>query len=198
MRWFVGLVLALLVGWGVYIVSPYWALRQLATAIETGNVAELERRVNFRALRHSVTRQVATELAAADRTGTLSARDAQLAIGAVTAAAEPLVEQMLTGRGLVALLRRAPDTGGDADERPPFHAAAPSRDRIAELLSASSWRGFRNVYFTLPPGAPREGRYRLQLRLGRLQWRLVSVELPVDMRRRFMRTLVERRVRAAP
>lgn len=183
MRWFVAGVIAAALAWAAYAASPYWALGRLAAAVEAGNVEEVGARVNFRALRHNLSRHLVSDLTAADRTGALGSPDAQLAAAAIAAAANPLVEQMLTPTGVVALLRGAARGGPESESTSPS-LGAPSFDRIASLLEASSWRGFRNVYFTLPPEASRDARFRIQLRISRLSWRLVGIELPSDMRRR--------------
>lgn len=193
MRWFAASVIAVAVAWAVYVASPYWALRGLAAAVEAGNVEEVAARVNFRALRHALSRHLVSDLTAADRTGALGTPDAQLAAAAIAAAANPLVEQLLTPEGVVFLLRGgasgrrdAADVSAEApaEVQPPFAGGARTFERLSALMSASSWRGFRNVYFTLPLDGPRASRFRLQLRLSRLHWRLVSVELPSDVRRR--------------
>lgn len=185
MRWFVALVIAIALAWAVYVASPYWALRELAAAVEAGNVPEVAARVNVRALRHALTRHLMSELTSGERSGALGSPDTKLAAEAIAAAANPLVERLLTPTGLIELLH-APAAGrGDWQATtPPFRDGARAFDRLAALLSASSWRGFRNVYFLLPLDAPRTGRFRLQLRLSRLTWRLSSVELPGDLRRR--------------
>jgi hypothetical protein len=67
---------------------------------------------------------------------------------------------------------------------------------LADLVAASRWRGFRNVYFELPPEEPSERRFRLQFRLSRLKWRLIGVDLPEGVRQRLAGELL-RRVRAA-
>ena len=66
----------------------------------------------------------------------------------------------------------------------------PGLGRVTAFLQASRWRGFRNVYFTLPPGAAADRRVRLQFRLSRLAWRLVGVEPTPETRARLLSELV--------
>lgn len=194
MRWFLAIVLALVVGWAFYLVSPYWALYRLATAVERGDVAGVAERVNLRALRFSLAKQVAADLAAASGSGGIVGPDAQLAASAALALADPFLDEILTPSGIVQLLRTNPS--GEAGSGSPFsQGVGVSIDDLDDFMAASSWRGFRNVYVTLPPDEPREVRFRLQLRLGNLKWRLVSLELPEKMRRRIAETLIRRHAR---
>lgn len=200
MRWFIAALAALLLCWGVYIVSPYWALRNLAVAIERGDEGEIARRVNVRALRHTLARQIVSDLSSSDRAGALSTPDVQLAAGALVAAAEPLLENLLTARGISNLLRpplRDAAPSGEPGRAPSDWARA--RRRLVALLQATQWRGFRSVYFNLPPDEPRDRRFRVQLRLSRMTWRLVGLELPAETRQQIAaRILQAQRSRSRP
>lgn len=194
MRWFLAILLALLVIWAAYLVSPYWALYRLAAAVERGEVSAVAERVNLRALRFSLAKQVASELAAAGGGGGIAGPDAQLAAGAALALADPFLDEILTPGGIVRLLRTGPS--GEPGSGSPFsQGVAVSIDDLDDFMAASMWRGFRTVYVTLPPDEPREARFRLQLRLSNLTWRLVSLELPEKLRRRIAETLIRRRAR---
>jgi hypothetical protein len=74
----------------------------------------------------------------------------------------------------------------------PFSGAFRAFDRLEEALRASRWRGFRNVYFSLPIEASRESRFRLQLRVSGLTWRLVAIDLPPDSRRQVAEAALSR------
>ena len=189
-------MLALFVAWGAFLASPYWALRDLAVAVVERDTARLADGVNFRALRNSMAKQLVTEIAAGDRSGMLGPSGGSVAAAALAAALDPLLEQMLTPDGVVGLLG-APSGGREPPLGAPLSARKSGLDQVAEFLHASSWRGFRNVYFTLPPGASRAARFRLQMRLGRLTWRLVGIELPPDSRRQVAQAVLARQ-RAAP
>ncbi|MDB5590455.1 DUF2939 domain-containing protein [Enterovirga sp.] len=191
MRWFVGIVLALAVAWLAYAISPYWALYRLADAVQRGDVAAVTARVNVRALRYSLAKQVGADLAAAQRGGIASA-DAQLAAGTAAALADPFLDHFLSPEGIVRLLRTGP-TGTPGDGAPFSQGASVSLDDLDDFLAASTWRGFRNIYVTLPADQPREARFRLQLRLGQLRWRLVGLELPARLRQRIVDSVLRRR-----
>ncbi len=190
MRWVVASVVAVAAVWGAYLASPYWALYRLASAMERRDLAEIAERINVRALRVSLARQVAGHLSQAAGTGALASQDVQLGAAAALALADPLFEALVTPSGIGRLLFRAETSRPDGA---PFGGEPMSLDDLGNFLAASSWRGFRNVYVSLPPGAPAETRYRLQLRFGRLRWRLVSLELPAEMRRRVADDILRRR-----
>ena len=182
MRWIVAGLLALAILWAAYLGSPYWALYRLGQAVEAGNVAELASRVNIRALRASVARQVASQIAAiAPPTASgIASTDAQLAASAAAVLADPFLDAYLQPEGVMRVLSGVKDEAGE-------HAIGPARTDVSAVrrfLASSAWRGFRSVYFSLPPGASAPVRYRLQLRLGQFRWRLIGLELPPDLIRR--------------
>ena len=63
MRWFRRSLVALALLWAVYLQSPYVALYNLAKALEARDVALIEERVDFPALRLSLARQIAAAYA---------------------------------------------------------------------------------------------------------------------------------------
>jgi hypothetical protein len=187
-RWIVAGLAGLVIAWGVYLVSPYYALYRLGRAVEAGDVDEVARRVNLRALRYSLARQVGNELAAREPAG-IAGVDAQVAAAAAFVLADPLLDSAAKPEGLIRLLRTSPtgDPTGTA-----FGSRSVGIEDLDDFLASSSWRGFRNVYVTLPPDEPRASRFRLQLRLGNGRWRLVSLELPPQVIRRIATDLRRR------
>jgi hypothetical protein len=193
MRWLVGAAVALLLVWAWYMASPYIALWNLATALEQRDTARLSDHVNVRALRVSLSRQLAAEEVATGRAGPISAPDRQAAAAALAAVADPVMERLLTPGGILDLLRAS--AGSEAPDQPGRRVKLSARS-FTELIAASRWRGFRNVYFALPPEEPPERRFRLQFRLSRFEWRLTAIDLPEAVRQRLAGELM-RRVRAA-
>ena len=193
MRWFVGAAVALLLVWAWYMASPYVALWDFATAIEQRDVARLSDRVNVRALRGSLARQLAAEEVGGGRGGAMSPSDRQAAAAALAALADPVMQRLLTPGGILDLLRASaePETEG----QPNRTRVKLSSRSLTDLIAVSRWRGFRNVYFALPPEEGPERRFRLQFRLARMKWRLISIDLPEAVRQRLAGELL-RRVRA--
>ncbi|TDR93821.1 DUF2939 domain-containing protein [Enterovirga rhinocerotis] len=189
MRWTVATIVALIAVWGFYVSSPYYALYRLGRAVEAGNVAEVAARVNARALRFSLARQVATDIAAAQPMGGIASAEAQLAASAALALADPILDGVTSPEGLIRLLRTS--ASGDVTKTVLGGGSVGLAD-IDEFLGASHWRGFRSVYVSLPAGAPREERFRLQLRLGQMRWRLVALELPPSLRQQIAAELQRR------
>jgi hypothetical protein len=192
MRWFVGSVAALLLVWGLYTASPYWAFLDFADAVEGRNVQRIADRVNFRAVRASFTKQIVAE-AAGSRAASkeLGVPDASMAASGLAVAAEPLLERLVTPEGMLGLLQDL--SPGRAEPMRLASRVRPSLDGLrsaAQLILKSRWRGFRNVYFTVPPEAAEGLEARLHFRFGRLKWRLASIEISAETRRRLLDELV--------
>ncbi len=178
MRWLIGALAVIALAWLTYVVSPYWTAASFAADVRRGDVLAAAARVNFHALRLSFAKQFLSEgLGAGEIGDALSSADVQIAAGTIAVAADPLLEPLLSARGVVDLLRETP-----AGEDGPGRASV--LERLMRFLAASRWRGFRNVYFALPPDRAAEEQVRLQFRLSRLQWRLVSIDLPAATRKR--------------
>ncbi len=192
MRWLAGGAVALLIIWTAYLASPYWALIDLAGAIEAREPDRIVERVNLRAIRVAVAKQiVAAGVASGAVTSALGSPDANLAAGSIAVAAEPLLERIVTPEGIAALLR---GLGSESTDR--VRQAARLRPnaeglQIAlNLVRSSRWRGFRNVYFALDAGPARPQGARIQLRLSRMKWRLVGIDLTAEARQSLLDDLV--------
>ena len=195
MRWFVWSAVAVLLLWGAYTVSPYWALWDFRNAVVAGDEAVMARRINFRALRLSLAKQVVSEVLAAKAGGDGTAgADTQVLASTVAVAADPILEGIVTAHGVRRLLEELnPEIVGPPPARTEPRARTGSLRTVWNTVTSARWRGFRNVYFAVPPGAPDSARVRVQMRLSRLTWRVVSIDLPADARER----LVDRFRRAA-
>ncbi|HEX8165645.1 MAG TPA: DUF2939 domain-containing protein [Beijerinckiaceae bacterium] len=192
MRWTLRIVGALALAWLLFLASPFLALHSLGRAIAARDVEAVRERVNFRALRLSLMRQV-LNVALEERGGrALGATERQLAAEAGAAVADPIVSQLLTPEAVIELLnggwpevRAAEDAASVSDRSPParpgrmVEAMRPgSLGSAWRLFRQSELRGFRNMLVRLPPDAPADDQVRLRLRLVRTTWRLVGIELP--------------------
>lgn len=189
MRWTVTGLVALAAAWCFYAVSPYYALYQLARAVEAGDVQGVAARVNMRALRYSLARQIAAEFASGQPMSGIASSEAQIAAGAAVAMADPLLDRQTEPAALIRLLRTSP-TGEQTGTA--FGRQSVGIDDLDDFLAFSSWRGFRTVYVHLPPGAAKISRFRLQLRLSNLRWRVVSLDLPSHLLRRLVEDMKAR------
>lgn len=211
MRWWsIPVVLAL--AWFVFTLTPFWALYDLARAVQAHDAAYVERHVNFRTLRLSVIRQVAAAAQARGDTDGTEPRERQRVTDALVALAIPIAESLVTPRTVVDLLDDgwpqsidlgSPEAGsGEASPVTPSDVAPSERresgkpglhvenlHRLVPFYLSSQMRGFRTVVIPVPPEATRARQFRLRLRLRGWTWRLVDIELPEDLRGRIAQKL---------
>lgn len=192
MRWTFRIGLALLAAWAAFTLSPYVALYGLAKAVEARDLDGIRERVNFRAVRISVARQIVSDyLISVGRGRELSAQDRSLATGVGATIADPLVSRLVTPEAMLDLLDNGwpegvvagapPDLGGGL-------SAAAFKDAW-QVFWSSETRGFRVVRVPVPPSKPPEEQFRLQLRFQNFAWRLTGVELPLAVRQRLVKEL---------
>src|SRR5918993_1272786 len=101
MRWTFRISFLLLLGWAIFVVSPFVALYDLSKAVQAKDVGRITERINFSALRTSLARQIFGEYL---KTQDISERDRQLAAQAGAAALNPVLEELLTPQALIDLL----------------------------------------------------------------------------------------------
>jgi hypothetical protein len=193
MRWTIRSIILLIVLALAYAAWPFWAAYDFVTALRNRDAAAIERRVNFPAVRYSLTEQVVVAYLQ------LSGRDTRLgqfgrgmAVAAVASVADPIVARLISAQALMELL----ETDSAA-------AAATSRtatgvlqglgsgsiDTAWQLLLHSDW-GFRRFVLAVPINAPPSRRFRLRFRLTSWTWKLAAVQVPEDVRNRLAQELV--------
>jgi hypothetical protein len=116
MRWLYRSLVALVVLWAVYIVSPYVGLYNLAKAVEAGDLASIQERVDFKALRLSLGRQIARSISAERETNAPRAALSEAAAPFVAAMLEPYVSPAAVLRLTKQGWPRAPHVGRGAPE----------------------------------------------------------------------------------
>ncbi len=200
MRWWsIPVVLALC--WFVFTLTPFWALYDLARAVQAHDVAYIERHVNFRTLRLSVIRQAAAAAQLRGDTGGAEPRERQRVADALVALAIPIAESLVTPQTVVDLLDDGWPQSIDLAPAEPIPGRARTAEphtpglhveslaRLVPFYLSSEMRGFRTVVIPVPPEAPRDRRFRLRLRLRGWTWRLVDIELPEELRERIAQKL---------
>ena len=191
MRWFLRSLVVLAFAWTVYALSPYAALYGLARAAQAGDLAAIEARVNLRAVRVSISRQVVVAyLRATGREAELDVPTGSLAAGVGATIADPVVAEYVSPEAVARLLQ-------GRDRRGPEGAAAgplrlDSLHAAWRLFAEAETRGFRAISFALPPGRPPGEQVRAQLRLAGGSWRLVGVRLPDAVTGQLVGELVRR------
>jgi hypothetical protein len=194
MIWTLRITFLLFLAWIAFLVSPFLALYDFAKAVEARDVARIEERVNFRALRISLTQQIVgayLKSPAGEREyGDLDRRAATNA-GAVVL--NPLVERLVTPQALIDLLKDGPPRPATDDGSPPDASLPPLRldpgsaGQALRLFMASEGQGFRSVTVPLPPDAGRDQQFRLTMRLSGTTWRLTGIGLPEALRQELIR-----------
>ena len=217
MRWTIRIGAALALLWAVYAASPYVAAYRLAIAVQARDVEALKARVNFRAVRTSLARQIlAVYLSTTAGQGDASEMAARQLAAAAINIAEPLIAQLLSPEVLIDLLddgwpqtvvpERAPDasdapaSGSASETLPPVQPSAKvSRTGLGsprltwrDLFTMVDTRGFRKFYLTLPGAHGAASRVRLYFRFGPWSWWLYGIEIPDALARRLANELRKR------
>jgi hypothetical protein len=197
MRWFFRSLVVFAAVWAVYMVSPYVALYSFAKAAQARDAAAIGERVDFQAVRISLSRQLAAaylRATGADKTAT----SGSLTASAGAAVLDPLIAAYLTPQAMIDLL------AGQGASTPvivprfelPLDASDLSFERLKQLFLACEMRGFRAFVVALPHQSPPEERFRLLMRLTGptegFTWRVVGLDLPESVKGRVVAELMKR------
>jgi Protein of unknown function (DUF2939) len=190
MRWTGRFLVALILIWAIYFLSPYVSLYRLASAIAAKDVAAIEARVNFPAVRTSLAKQlIPAYLKATGRESELAGARGQAVVGIGATVADPLIARYLSPAALTGLLddpRRRPGDAGSGGS-----IGLTSLGDAWRLFVTAQSRGFRAVSFAVPADKPAGEQFRLQLRIKGLGWRLVGIELPPPVLNRLVQELIK-------
>jgi hypothetical protein len=196
MRWIIAPALALFLAAALFIVSPFISVYQLARAVETRDAAAIEERVDFRAVRHSLARQLATAYAqAAGRHEDPSSPLSRVTLGAASMVIGPLLEPYATPEAIIAFLQtgwpggQLPEQGAGA--RLPSAGEFVASDRLMSAWRRSQWRGFSRFILAVPHADP-DRASALEFRFSGFGWRLVGVELPTFVKASLVREMQRR------
>jgi Protein of unknown function (DUF2939) len=187
MRWALWIAVFLCIVLCIYFASPFFALQRIATAVETRDAVAVTERVDFPALRRSLTKQiVATYLKLTGKKLPLGA----IGKGFAFSVADPIVARLMTVNALLDLLAKG-DAGNNVKvqiDKAPFSSA--SLRSIWQLwLNSHQWG--RDFYIHLPPEGSRNEQFRVHLRLSRWHWKIVGVDLPESLKDQLAQELVE-------
>jgi hypothetical protein len=201
MRWTLRISFILLLAWAIFMVSPFVALYSMAKAVRARDLARIEERVNFQALRLSISRQLVTDyLIAVGRGKELEGFNRQVAAEVGASLADPLVAELVTPQAVLDLLDDGWPQGvatGDGAAPAAISFDLDGLKKALTLFVRSESRGFRNIYIPFPPDASVQERFRLHLRLSGTTWRLTGVELPARLRQELVRKLPRGNVRSS-
>jgi hypothetical protein len=167
-------LLALLVGYWAW---PFFALRGLAAAVQTGDVTAINEGVDYPRLRRSFSEQIISAYLRATGRGALL----PLATAVGASIIDPWVSQIVNPENLAQLLRG----GTVSSELGPVSfrfGNLPSSLNLAwdAWLSSEYW--FNRFSIWLPPDASQADQFRLRMQLLRWRWRITGIDLPEKLR----------------
>jgi hypothetical protein len=174
-----------------YAVWPFVGLFQLASAIQAKDPVALTERVDFKALRKSLTKQILTTyLKLTGQEEKLGTFGSGLAMGYGRSIAAPIVERLVNEKTLLQLLTKGTVSSGKSQIQLPV---APFSSLSAGESAQTWWDteyGFGDFYVYLPPNKPPEERIRVKLSLVGLQWRLAGIELPEPLAAKLTKEII--------
>jgi len=188
MRWTLRISFLLFLAWAIFMVSPFVALYDLGKAVEARDMARIAERVNFNALRTSLSRQILGEYLKGQD---LKGAELDIATEAGTAVLNPVVEQLVTPQALADLFQDGwPEQAAGSRTN---GAAVPLRLETGSIEQAwktflfSESQGFRSVTIPVPVHQPKDKQFRITMRLRNTTWRLSGIELPAPLREELIR-----------
>lgn len=179
-------IVVLFVAWSAW---PFFGLYGLSRAVQSGDIAQIEERVDYPDLGRSLSGQIWGTYARL--TGV--PLDRGMVMGIASAVADPLITKIISRAVLAQFLQSgwpAPVMGA----KPP-NLPAPNWSSLGDTwrLYANSSYGLREFSIGLPPTEPRARQYRVRLGLRGLTWKLIGFELPDEVIDRLARELVKQR-----
>ena len=191
MRWTLRAVIVVAFLWVGYAAWPFWAVYDLVNALQNQDAAALAHRVNFPAVRRSLTEQIVASYLQ------LSGKDARLgqfargtAVAAVASVADPIVAKLVSAEALIALLRHGWPVSVLPDGASTLHGLGSGSLGSVWQLFIHAEQGLRSCEFPVPIGAPPSQTFRLQFRLTNWTWKLSAIELPEEIRVRLAQELI--------
>jgi hypothetical protein len=177
---------------GAYLAWPYWALYDLARAVEARDHGAIERQVDFVAVRRVFTDQIIrTYLRLTGRDAQLTPFRRDLIVAVTSTIADPIVAKLASPEALGDLLR----TGWPASVLPD---STTGFDGLSVNALGNVWRlflnseyGLRDFYLSMPVAKPPEQQFRLQFRLNNWRWILSGVQLPMPVQEAIARELIK-------
>jgi hypothetical protein len=179
-------VLALWLAWSAW---PFLGVYDLARAVQSGDVARIEQRVDYPALGRSLSGQILGTYARLSGVPL----DLGLIKGLASAIADPLVAKLVSRLALAQLLQNGwpQDVLGD---RPP-NFPTPNWNAMGDAwqLYANSQYGLGNFSLRLPVDQPSARQFRIHLGLRGLTWKLTGFDLPDEVLDRLARELMKQK-----
>ncbi|MEZ0171750.1 DUF2939 domain-containing protein [Microvirga sp. TS319] len=187
MRWTVRICFLLFLAWAIFMISPFVGLYDLGKAVEAKDLNRIEERVNFTALRASLSRQILGEYL---KDKDLDGAELDVATQAGSSVLNPVVEQLVTPQALVDLFEDGWPERATGRSPNGARGAAAARLQLGFGSLELAWKtfffseaqGFRSITIPVPVDQPKDRQFRITMRLKNLTWRLSGIELPAPLR----------------
>jgi hypothetical protein len=183
----------LLVLWLAYAVWPFFGMYRLVGAVQARDVAALTERVDFPALRNSLTAQIArTYLRMTGKAGRPGSIVEQFTVGVASSVADPIVAKLVSPESLLDLLQNGRPSGVFSDNAPSIEGVGSDALGSAWRLYLNSELGIGRFFIDLPVDKPPAERFQLQFCLAGWTWKLCGVELPEQLQIRLAQEIVKK------
>jgi Protein of unknown function (DUF2939) len=187
---------ALFAVWLAYAASPFFAVYDLLRVVQERNLAELPARVDFPAVRRSLTAQIVrTYLRITGKISQNGSIAQHFAVSVGASLADPIVGKLLSPEAFLDLLQN----GGPKDV---FSEDTPSLNGLSSEALKNLWRVYANselgiarFFLDVPVDKPQQETFRLQFCLKNWTWRLCGVELPELLQLRLAQEVLKREPR---
>lgn len=182
MRWTIRISILLFLAWAIFMVSPFVALYDLGKAVEAKDLDRITERVNFNALRVSLSQQILGEYV---KTTNLDEFEQDVISRAGGAVLNPVVEQLVTPQALIDLMEDGwpqQSVSAPSSFTSPLRVDLASLEQAWQIFISSEAEGFRSITIPLPTGEAKDRQFRLTMRLRGTTWRLSGLELPMRLR----------------
>jgi len=176
-----------------YVVWPFASLVSVVRAARAGDVAAVERSVDWPSLRRSLAGQIVATYA---RLNGIRLDRAGLTVGAVTSFMDPFIEKLTLPENLSELIRSGWPKGVLPDAPGEIEGIDPELIANAWLLYLNSDYGIGEVRTTVPFHQSRDKQYRVQLALSNWSWKLSGLDLPVALQEHLARELMKQQAKA--
>lgn len=182
MRWTLRISFFLFLAWAIFMVSPFVALYDLGKAVEARDLDHITERVNFNALRTSLSKQILREYLKHQDIGEV---EEDFAAQAGTAVLNPVIEELVNPQALLDLLEDGwpqAATVGTGTTVPALRMDLSSLKQAWRTFISSESQGFRAVTIPLPADVSKDKQFQVTMRLRNTTWRLSGIELPIHLR----------------
>jgi hypothetical protein len=174
--------------WFAWSAWPFLALYDLVRAAQAADVAGIERRVDFPALRRSLSSQIIQAYA---RLTGKKVDGGGLMVGIASAFADPFVEKLLSPQALADLLQNGWPREMLAERPEGFEGLDLNTLGNALQLYFAADYGIGEFRVPVPVNRPVALQFRIRLTLADWTWRLSGLDLPNALQDRLARELIK-------